>query len=135
MCGGNAVLRAVRGCEGPTARFPMGIPALSGLVSIGPNPQGVHHKREPTKHKRRDEARKFGVNDVRADRANHAGVSGWSCLQVDPGVRSTTRLSRHHPSTSNGSTILDRVARLKRPDSRSSRRNTWAVMNASPSAV
>jgi hypothetical protein len=41
------------------------------LFSPGPKPRRIQGKREPAKHKRRNEAREFAMNGVRAQRANH----------------------------------------------------------------
>ena len=46
------------------------------LFSTGRGRAGYHQKREAAKDKRRNEAREFGVNGVRAKRANHEGDQG-----------------------------------------------------------
>jgi len=48
-------------------------PAMRCLFSSGPKARRIQQKREPAKDKWRNEAREFGVNGVRTQRANHEG--------------------------------------------------------------
>ncbi len=51
-------------------------PAMRRLFSTRPRARRVHQKREAAKDKRWNKAREFGVNGVRAHRANHEGDQG-----------------------------------------------------------
>src|SRR6266536_4523444 len=48
-------------------------PAMRRLFSSGMKARPIQQKRKPAKDKRRNEAREFGVDGVRAQRAKHEG--------------------------------------------------------------
>ena len=100
------------------------------LFAWGPAARPIQQKREPAKDKRRNESREFGVNSVRAQRANHEGDQD-PCSFSSPSWNQNTDASEDFKHSDDISSV-GRVAPMRQPPGPSACRRASQFRDAGP---
>jgi hypothetical protein len=100
------------------------------VLASGPAARPIQQKREPAKDKRRNEAREFAVNSVRAQRANHEGDQD-PCSFSSPSWNQNTDATEDFKHSDDISSV-GRVAPIRQPPGPSACRGTSQFRDAGP---
>src|SRR5215813_10847019 len=100
------------------------------LFAFGSAARAIQQKREPAKNKRRNEAREFAVNSMRAQRAKHDGDQD-PCSFSSPSWNQNTDATEDFKHSDDISGV-GRVAPMRQPPGPSACRGTSQFGDAGP---